>query len=153
MARPSKYKPEYPEQAAHLIKLGATEQEIADFFKVSLNTITNWKLRFPEFMGALKLAKEQADSRVEQSLYRRAMGYSHPDVHVSNYQGDVKLTPIVKVYPPDTVACIFWLKNRQPDRWRDKIDIEANFKPADVSSQPMQADEWDQRFGDSGRAN
>jgi hypothetical protein len=50
------------------------------------------------------------------------MGYSHPDVHVSNYQGEITVTPLVKHYAPDPVACIFWLKNRRPDLWRDKVD-------------------------------
>lgn len=120
--RPSKYKPEYAEQARKLCSLGATDRDLADFFKVAESTINLWKLEHAQFSESLKLAKEQADKRVEQSLYRRALGYSHDSVHVSNYQGDVTLTPIVEHYPPDTTACIFWLKNRQPDAWRDVQD-------------------------------
>lgn len=124
MARPTLYKPEYAEQAKKLCKLGATDRELADFFKVAESTLNLWKLAHEAFSESLKLGKAAADERVEQSLYHRAVGYSHPDVHVSNFQGEVTLTPIVKVYPPETVACIFWLKNRQPEAWRDKVEVE-----------------------------
>lgn len=118
------YKPQFAEQAAKLCALGATDREIADFFKVTERTFNNWKGEYPELFHSLKLAKEAADKRVEQSLYRRALGYSHDAVHVSNFQGDVTLTPIVEHYPPDTTACIFWLKNRRPDEWRDVKAVE-----------------------------
>lgn len=122
MARPSKYQPEFVEQAAKLCKLGATDRELADFFEVAESTLNLWKLEYSEFSESLKRGKEEADARVEQSLYRRALGYSHDAVHVSNYQGAVTLTPIVEHHPPDTTACIFWLKNRKPADWRDKVE-------------------------------
>ncbi len=59
------------------------------------------------------------------------MGYSHPAVHVSNYQGDITLTPITKHYPPDTVAAIFWLKNRQPAKWRDTKHLDVHKRSID----------------------
>lgn len=126
MGRPSKYKSEYPAQARKLCQLGATDRELAAFFSVSEVTLNAWKIEYPEFLKSLKLGKEAADSRVEQSLYHRAMGYSHPEVHVSNFQGAITLTDLVKHYPPDTTACIFWLKNRKPKEWRDKLDHELN---------------------------
>lgn len=122
--RPSKYRSEFCEQAAKLCKLGATDREVADFFKVTERTLNTWKAEYPDFFQSLKQGKEEADKRVEQSLYRRALGYSHDSVHVSNYQGDVTLTPIVEHYPPDTTACIFWLKNRKPEEWRDVKAVE-----------------------------
>lgn len=124
MARPSKYQPEFIEQAAKLCKLGATDRDLADFFEVAESTLNLWKLEYPEFSESLKRGKDEADARVEQSLYRRALGYSHDAVHVSNYQGAVTLTPIVEHHPPDTTACIFWLKNRKPTDWRDKQNVE-----------------------------
>ena len=125
MGRPSKYKPEFCEQAAKLCKLGATDRELADFFEVREQTITNWKTQYPEFLGSLKRAKQESDDRVEQSLYRRALGYSHDAVKILlTKDGDVYREEYVEHYPPDTVACIFWLKNRRPDQWRDKFDID-----------------------------
>lgn len=118
--RPSKYGPELDEQAEKLCRLGATDKDIAQFFGVTETTLNNWKLRHPSFLESLKRGKDEVDSQVEQSLFRRATGYSHDDVHVSSYQGAVTLTPIIKNYPPDPTAMIFWLKNRQPEKWRDK---------------------------------
>lgn len=118
--RPSKYKPEFDAQAEKLCRLGATDKDIAEFFGVTEATLNNWKLRHSSFFESLKRGKDEVDALVEQSLFKRATGYSHPDVHISNYQGTVTITPIVKHYPPDSTAMIFWLKNRQPERWRDK---------------------------------
>ncbi len=103
--------------------MGATDKDLADFFGVSETTINNWKNEHPKFLESIKEGKELADSNVAKSLYERANGYSHPDVHVSNYQGDVTLTELTKHYPPDTTAGIFWLKNRQPGKWRDRKEV------------------------------
>jgi hypothetical protein len=117
--RPSKFKPEFIAQASKLAALGATDREAAEFFGVSEATLHRWKHENAEFCESLKVGKEQADARVEQSLYRRALGYSHDDTHFSSYEGAVTATPFVKHHPPDTTAAIFWLKNRRPELWRD----------------------------------
>lgn len=125
MGRPSKYKPEFDVQAAKLCKLGATDKELADFFGVVESTLNLWKAEYPSFSESLKRGKEESDARVEQSLYRRAVGYSHDAVKIFNDK-DTGVTKVdyVEHYPPDTVACIFWLKNRRPDQWRDKFDVD-----------------------------
>lgn len=118
--RPSKYKPELDEQAEKLCRLGATDKEIAAFFGVRESTLNNWKLKHPSFVESLKRGKDEVDGLVEQSLFRRAMGYSHQSEKVFQYQGAIVRAKTVEHYPPDTTACIFWLKNRQPDSWRDR---------------------------------
>lgn len=118
--RPTKYKSDYARQAEMLAKKGCIDAEIAEFFGVSLSTVSLWKLKHPEFSDATKMGKAEADARVERALFERATGYQHRDVHVSNYQGEVTLTPLVKRYPPDPASMIFWLKNRKPEDWRDK---------------------------------
>ncbi len=122
--RPAKYKAEYAEQAAKLCELGATDRDVAAFFKVQERTVYRWQIQYPEFCQALKTGKQSADERVERSLYRRALGYTHDSVHVSNYMGKVTLTPIVEHHPPDTTAAIFWIKNRKPAEWRDVKAVE-----------------------------
>lgn len=122
--RPSSYKPEYAEQAAKLCVLGATDAEMADFFGVALSTFSLWKVKHQEFSDSLKGSKEVADRRVETALYNRAMGYSHEETDVRVIEGEVVMTPMIKHYPPDTTAAIFWLKNRKPDEWRDKRETE-----------------------------
>lgn len=105
--RPSSYKPEYADLAKHFSLLGATDKEMADAFGVSEVTLNAWKQSHPEFLKSLKEGKLQADAVVASKLYTRAIGYELNDKH----------------YPPDTTACIFWLKNRQPDKWRDKTEV------------------------------
>lgn len=121
--RPTRYKTEYDEQAFNYCLLGATDVQLAEFFGVTEKTIANWKNAHPTFIQSLKEGKAAADSKVANSLYQRALGYSHPDVHISNYQGEITITPIIKHYAPDTTACIFWLKNRDKVNWRDRHEV------------------------------
>jgi hypothetical protein len=118
--RPTSYKQEYAEQAKKLCALGATDAQLADFFEVAISTINLWKVKHPEFSESIKLIKAETDERVEQSLYRRAMGYEHDEVDIRVIEGQIVKTPIRKVYPPDTAAMIFWLKNRKKEEWRDR---------------------------------
>jgi hypothetical protein len=147
IGRPTKYKPQYVEEAAHRCLNGATNYELAEFFGVDRGTIRRWANEHPDFRTAINVGKEAADERVVASLFERAAGYSHPDVHISNFQGDVTITPIVKHYAPDTAAAFIWLKNRRG--WKDKTEVEhtvvslsdrmrnaltASNEPADVST-------------------
>lgn len=127
--RPSKYKSDYDKQAAKLCKLGATDKDLAEFFEVSESTLNLWKINHESFSESLKLGKDSADNRVERSLYHRACGYSHPEDDIRVVSGEIVVTPTTKHYPPDTTACIFWLKNRKPDDWRANPDGDA---PADM---------------------
>lgn len=127
--RPTKYKKEYDDQAFKLCLLGATDKEIADFFDVAESTINEWKLEFPEFSESLKKGKTLADANVGQRLYERALGFEHDSeeikvVSMGKEGSGIERVPIRKIYPPDTVAAIFWLKNRQPSKWRDKQEVE-----------------------------
>jgi hypothetical protein len=133
MARPTKYKEEYKEQARKLCLLGATDKEIGDFFGVTETTINNWKETKEGFFESIKKGKIIADANVADSLYHRACGYSHPDTHVSNYQGEITLTALTKHYPPDTAAGFIWLKNRRSADWMDKREPDGGgeFDPSD----------------------
>lgn len=130
--RPSSYRDEYAEQAYKLCLLGATDREMANFFSVSEQTLNAWKTAHEKFLESITRGKEAADANVASRLYERAMGYSHPEVHVSNYQGEVTLTPLTKHYPPDTQAASLWLRNRQPAKWRDRREMEVG-KPGEFS--------------------
>ena len=110
------------EQAYKLSLLGLTDLEMITFFNVSERAWNNWKKKYPEFMQSLRDGKAIADADVSISLYKRATGYEHDDVHISNYQGEITKTELVKHYPPDPTSMIFWLKNRQRGRWKDRID-------------------------------
>lgn len=122
MARPTSFRPEFVEQSKKLAKMGATDMELSGFFEVSVSTINLWKIVHPEFSESLKMGKDEADARVERSLYQRAMGYEQDAVKIFMPAGAAApvYAPYIERIPPDTTACIFWLKNRRREEWRDK---------------------------------
>lgn len=126
--RPSKYRPEYAEQAHKLCLLGATDAELADFFDVSEKTINTWKSAQPEFLQSITRGKMMADAEVAEKLYERACGYSHQAVKMFHAGGQVISEDYTEHYPPDTQAASLWLRNRQPSKWRDKQEREVTGK-------------------------
>lgn len=110
--------------AAYLAGEGKTDEEIAKQLGVTRTTIHNWKKQGGEFFNTLKNEKEQADRAVEKSLYQRALGYTCKDTKFATHEGQITDSQEYdKHYPPDVTACIFWLKNRQPQKWRDRVEI------------------------------
>ena len=90
-----------------------------------------WKKRYPEISESLKKGKEVVDIQVENALLRRALGYEYTEVTQEVCEnaetGEMELhvtKKVTKEVIPDTTAQIFWLKNRRPDKWRDKQDME-----------------------------
>ena len=132
MARPSKYKDEYTEQAYKLCLLGATDKDLADFFNTTEQTINAWKKK-PEFLESLKRGKMEADAVIAQKLFHRAKGYSHHEDKIFNANGEPLIVPTVRHYPPDTTAAIFWLKNRQKNKWRDRQELDHNVDINDIT--------------------
>lgn len=126
MSRPSKYEESFVRIAAGAASLGATDREVADMLGVCERTLNYWKLEHPDFNEALKVGKDAADNRVEQSLYRKAVGYSFDSEKVFQYEGQIVRAPITEHVPPSDTAAIFWLKNRRKDEWRDKQEVEHN---------------------------
>lgn len=124
--RPSGYRDEYATQAKKLCRLGATDKELGDFFGVTEQTINNWKNAHQSFFESLREGKDLADAEVADKLFKRATGYRHDAVKIvaDAKTGAEHIVPYTEHYPPDTTACIFWLKNRQPKRWRDKVEQE-----------------------------
>ena len=141
--RPTKYKPEYAEQAYKYCLLGATNEKLALVFEVAESTIKLWMNEHEEFSASIKRGREEADFDVAKSLYRRAVGYEHEAVKIvaNATTGQEHIVPYVERYPPDTTAAIFWLKNRQPETWRDvqrKEMTGADGKPIEVVSPTLE---------------
>jgi hypothetical protein len=142
--RPSKYKPEYVEQVYDLAAHGYTDKEIADFFKVREQTINNWKNAHPEFFESLKRGKYEFDTNVvEKSLLRRATGYKYKEItRVISKEPDpetgearlITVKEVTKEMAPDPTSMIFWLKNRQPDEWRDRQSTELGLTSETLSA-------------------
>lgn len=125
--RKSEFKPEFVELAFNYALLGATDLQLSEFLGVSERQINRWKKDYPEFCQSLKKGKEKADSEVAQKLFKRAIGYDFDEIHVERKGRKIlRKKTINKHQPPEVTAQIFWLKNRQPELWRDKQQIEAD---------------------------
>lgn len=141
---PTKYKEEYAEQAFKYKLLGATDEEMAGFFEVSVKTLNNWKHEHPEFLQSIKDGGANADANVSKSLYKRATGYKYTETTKEvNEAGQIAVSKIVvKEVAPDTNAGMRWLGNRRRNTWREKqapLPIKFEFdKDADPSQQAIQ---------------
>ena len=130
--RKSSFKQEYIQLAENYALLGATDAEMADFFGVSEQTLNTWKKKYPEFLESLKKGKAVADAKVASRLYSRAIGYDAKATKFATNEGKITdKVEYIEHYPPDTTAAIFWLKNRQPGKWRDKKEVENQVKLGD----------------------
>lgn len=104
--------------------LGATNKKLAQFFDVSEDTIDNWIKTRPDFAKAVYEGREGADAHVAESLYHRAIGFSHKAEKIfCTKDGDIVRAKYTEQYAPDTGAGIFWLKNRNRSLWKDKVDV------------------------------
>lgn len=120
---------------------GLTDEQIAKNMGISRSTLNEWKKKFPDISDTLKRGKEVVDVEVENALLKRALGYSTTEVTreraLNPETGKVELVvtkAVTKEVPPDTTAQIFWLKNRRPDLWRDKQNVELS---GEVASNPF----------------
>jgi hypothetical protein len=88
--------------------------------------------------------KTEADSRVERSLYARANGFHYEDVKIFMPAGAKKpiYAPYIAYMAPDPTSMIFWLKNRDPARWRDVHNLEHSLGKYIISDKPMTKEEW-----------
>ena len=134
--RPTKYTAKTAKQAEKLCEMGATDEDLAEFFEVNRLTIHRWKIAHEEFCNALKAGKSSADDSVERSLYERASGYTADEDKIFMHEGEPVIVPTKKRYPPDTTAAIFWLKNRRPEDWREKQEVEHKGLTIQLPSDP-----------------
>lgn len=125
VGRPESYKPEYAEMVYNFALLGACDREMCKIIGVSEPTFNMWKKEVPGFFKSLQEGREIADGKVAKSLYQRAVGYSHPDVHITTQKikledgsedVNVIMTPIIKHYPPDVGAGKLFLNVRRRGR-------------------------------------
>ncbi len=112
---------------------GLTNEQIAKNIGISPKTLYEWQNKHSDIRNTLKKGKEVVDFEVENALLKRALGYKYMETtkelikNPKTKQYELKITKeIEKEVPPDTTAQIYWLKNRKPLEWRDKIQIENN---------------------------
>lgn len=118
------YRESYVPAARLMCRGGAIDADLAKAFGVNVSTVERWKKAHPDFNDACTAGKAIADELVERSLFERATGYAMPAQKFFQHEGTVIVQDYTERYPPDTVACIFWLKNRQPKLWRDKHELD-----------------------------
>lgn len=98
---------------------GLIDEQIAHNMGITTKTLYEWKNKYGEISEALKKGKEVIDRQVENALLKRALGYAYDE---TTYEDGVETKRVKKEVAPDTTAQIFWLKNRKPAEWRDKIE-------------------------------
>lgn len=128
----AKGKYEYWLTSEGLIKLqgwardGLTDEQIAKNMRINVSTLYDWKKKYSEISEALKKGKEVVDFEVENALLKKALGYKTTEQKLTK---DGLVVEVEKEVPGDVTAQIFWLKNRRPDKWKDKREEE----PQDTS--------------------
>ena len=111
---------------------GLTDKQISHNMGITEQTLNVWKNKYPSLFESLKKGKEVVDIEVENALLKRAKGYEFTEEKVeieTNRHGQAvgrKVTQTIKQVVPDVTAQIIWLKNRRPDKWRDKQPDESN---------------------------
>jgi len=112
--------------------LGATDKDLAAAYNVTEQTVNNWKKSKHGFFESIKEAKSAADLQVEQALFKRALGYSHAEDKIFNNGGEALVVGTTKSYPPDTAACMAWLYNRSPARWKREPEGASTAQPITI---------------------
>lgn len=128
----SKYNPEYHDDWAWSLAIkGATNDEIAEAFGISVRTLIRWVKNHESLRVSIEKGKMTADAKVEKSLYQRALGYEVTDEeNLIEMDKDGNTKPIrikrtKKNIPPDTMACMYWLNNRKREDWNNKSKSES----------------------------
>jgi hypothetical protein len=124
VGRPSLYRRDYCDLARNYCLLGATNADLAGFFDVTTRTIDNWIAVHSEFATAVRDARAVADAKVARCLYERAVGYEHTVERTVWHLGKERPVSEKVHLPPDTRACIFWLRNRQPRYWNGRGEMQ-----------------------------
>ncbi len=148
MGRPTKYSKKKLKLAEELARKGNTNKEIAAKLNIAESVFYEWCKKYPEFSEVIKKAREEyAIPEVEGALFKLATGYwieekrkigiktkKKTEDNAGNTEEDneglekVRMEIIEKYIPPNPTAIIFFLKNRAPDRWKDRREIEAHGK-------------------------
>ncbi len=115
---------------------GATDAEVARNLSVGLSNYYRYKARFRYLREAVKRGSDVATDAVEAALFKRAMGYTVEEVHTESFAEEAKdkkrrskVTKITKHIAGDVGAQAFWLKNRRPELWKDRHELDFNKLP------------------------
>lgn len=139
--RQSSYQIRYAKIAEVLCAKGATDADLASAFGVTTSQIQTWYSKYPEFGEAVRKGKSDVfDPMVERALAQRAIGYTVDTEEVKvDKDGNIIRYGLRKHYPPDPTSAIFWLKNRQPTKWRDvwKVDHSGKVDTSNLTAEQL----------------
>jgi len=116
------------------IRDGHTDKQVCEALGISVATFIKFKDCKIELFEATRINKGIADLTVENSLFKRANGFSFDETTQELRKGDkgkdeLRITKVVtKTLPPETLAASLWLRNRQSDKWRDKQQVDNTVK-------------------------
>lgn len=109
-----------------------TKNELAAKLGIAPKTLSLWEKKYPAIEEALRQGREITDVRVENAILKKALGFETTEVKkVVKADGAEEITTVVKSVPPDVSAASVWLKNRCPERWRDKPQEEDSLSKVD----------------------
>lgn len=111
---------------------GLTDEQIAENMGIATSTFYEWKKKEKEFSESLKKGKEVIDFEVENALLKRALGYEYEE---ETYENGILTKKVKKQVAPDTTAQIFWLKNRKPSNWKDRVETDEDKEAVANASQ------------------
>lgn len=113
-------------------KSGLTDEQIAKNIGINRTTLYDWKKKETNIADALKKGKEVIDFEVENALLKRALGYEYEE---ETYENGILTKKVKKHVAPDTTAQIFWLKNRKPNNWKDRVETDEDKEAVANASQ------------------
>lgn len=111
----------HPKQIEDCLARGMTKAMAARELGVCVRTVRNWELRHPEFLAAVESGSAHADSVVQEALWKVSTGYKNGEVY----------------YPPNITGMIFWLKNRRPDEWRERKEINVTMRYSEMTEEEI----------------
>lgn len=146
---PTQYDPVlHPLAVEYMLHAGMSTQQVADKLGIDNTTLTRWMHDYPALAQAVKNGRKPVDQTIINSLYKQGLG---GQVYTTEKWGRVpptaaeimaaakagrpqpkakwaKLQEIRTQHAPDTIAQIFWLKNRDPEHWRDRREVASTSK-------------------------
>lgn len=120
---------------------GSTDEEMYTMLDISKDTFYKWKNEFPEFSESIKKGKLISNGEILNSAFKQSVGFEYVEEQVfklKSYElmddgtGQKKLmqiekletVPVIRISPPNPTMSIFMLKNRLPEDYKDKQEVE-----------------------------
>lgn len=120
---------------------GLTDRELAAALRITDRTLREWQEKYSGISDAIAHGRRGAQEQIENALFRRALGGVHGvlkpvKLRIREYDENtgrcvreeetVELREEEVYIPPDTNALKFWLTNRAPEKWTNRLEVQAD---------------------------